>query len=274
MNIVLYGISEELHNARPCTTASPCAARSRPERKKKTGSGCNPDWRTRRSCSPSSNAWRNTTNRSRPSSPHRPRHRPKRRWGISMRYSTPRAPTSSSRSAPPPAAPSTTPSATDARIRTRAHHRNAAGTRLRPRRALKEFFVRRAPHPVFRRGEGPSAAVKTTRRHPVRRPHRPLLPAYPDETRAGAPARSIRSHPAGFAPPPDPENRPAVPTTPLLPSPAPARPDIEEEFVIQARHRTRKHRFVLLVEEIVDHPLDREVGPSQRKGLFRAKRHS
>ncbi len=32
--------------------------------------------------------------------------------------------------------------------------RNAAGTRLRPRRALKEFFVRRAPHPVFRRGEG------------------------------------------------------------------------------------------------------------------------
>ena len=110
--------------------------------------------------------------------------------------------------------------------------------------------------------------MKTTRR--IRSGDRtaPLLPAYPDENRAGAPARGIRSRPAGFAPLPNPENRPAVPATPLLPSPAPARPDVEEEFVIQARHRTRKHRFVLLVEEIVDHPLDREVGPSQRKGLF------
>ena len=165
-------------------------------------------------------------------------------------------------------APSTTPSAT------RRPNTNSRASSKRswdasaPTKGSERILCPPRPAPrVSTRGR-PSAAVKTTRRHPVRRPHRPLLPAYPDETRAGAPARSIRSHPAGFAPPPDPENRPAVPTTPLLPSPAPARPDIEEEFVIQARHRTRKHRFVLLVEEIVDHPLDREVGPSQRKGLF------
>lgn len=49
---------------------------------------------------------------------------------------------------------------------------------------------------------------------------------------------------------------------------APAGLDVEEYLEVHARHRTREHRLVLLVQQILDRKFHREVRPTEREELF------
>ncbi len=42
----------------------------------------------------------------------------------------------------------------------------------------------------------------------------------------------------------------------------------EEEFVVDARHGTRQHREILLIEKVVDRTLQGEFRPLERETLF------
>ena len=118
--------------------------------------------------------------------------------GISMRYSTPRAPTSSSRSAPPPAAPSTTPSAT------RRPNTNSRASSKRswdasaPTKGSERILC--PPHPAPRvstRGgpsaapSGPATAPPPTSGISGRKPRRSARPRHTEPSRRiRTPARS------------------------------------------------------------------------------------
>ena len=49
---------------------------------------------------------------------------------------------------------------------------------------------------------------------------------------------------------------------------APLWSDADEELEVDTRHRSRKHREVLLVKEVVDSAFEREFCPTERQYLF------